>query len=206
MRKRKTMIGFLLILFVIIAYMVNTGKTAAVDQMVYQQVALLIDPFLTRVMIIISWLGDTHFIVSFILLLLLISKFRYKAGLPMAIAGGTAATLNSLLKQLFSRTRPGVLPLVIETSYSFPSGHSMSNMAIYTVLSLVLLSYKKSQAMWLWISFLYGFVILIGFSRIYLGVHYFSDVIGGYLGGLCTAFAIYPVIQKILDRDDKCKP
>ena len=100
-----------------------------------------------------------------------------------AVAG--SAVLNYLLKQLFERPRPYFEhPLLVETSYSFPSGHAMESFVVYGMLA-----YFAVLAMRTWesrVAVVFGttlLVVLIGFSRMYLGVHYFSDILAGYAAG-----------------------
>jgi membrane-associated phospholipid phosphatase len=100
-----------------------------------------------------------------------------------AVAG--SAVLNRLLKGLFERPRPHFdHPLLIETSYSFPSGHAMESFVVYGMLA-----YFAVLALRTWesrVGVVFGaalLVVLIGFSRMYLGVHYLSDVLAGYAAG-----------------------
>ena len=91
---------------------------------------------------------------------------------PISLVG--AAVLNTLLKHIFSRPRPTVCPpLVAETSYGFPSGHAMSAIAFYGLLSLVLWHHR--QYGWAIVAGIW--VPLVALSRVYLGVHYPSDVL-----------------------------
>ena len=96
-----------------------------------------------------------------------------------------SAALNHLLKGLFARPRPFFEhPLLVETSYSFPSGHAMESFVLYGMLAyfavLALESWRARTAVVFGAALL---VLLIGFSRMYLGVHYFSDVVAGYAAG-----------------------
>jgi membrane-associated phospholipid phosphatase len=100
-----------------------------------------------------------------------------------AVAG--SAVLNHLLKQLFERPRPYFKhPLLVETSYSFPSGHAMESFVVYGMLAyfavLALRTWESRVAVVFGTALL---VVLIGFSRMYLGVHYFSDILAGYAAG-----------------------
>jgi membrane protein DedA with SNARE-associated domain/membrane-associated phospholipid phosphatase len=106
-----------------------------------------------------------------------------------AVAGG--AVLNHLLKGLFARPRPFFEhPLLIETSYSFPSGHAMESFVLYGMLAyFAVLALKTWRARVAVVFASALLVLLIGFSRMYLGVHYLSDVVAGYAAGgvwLCT--------------------
>jgi membrane-associated phospholipid phosphatase len=101
----------------------------------------------------------------------------------VAVIGGEA--LNLLLKDLFARPRPRLeRPLVVETSYSFPSGQAMESLVVYGMLAyfavLILSSSGKRVAVAVGTAVL---VVLIGFSRAYLGAHYLSDVVGGFVAG-----------------------
>ncbi len=100
-----------------------------------------------------------------------------------ALAGG--AVLNQLLKELFARPRPYFEhPLVLETSYSFPSGHATMSLIFYGMLAyfcvLALRTWRARTAVVFGAALL---VLLIGFSRMYLEVHYFSDVVAGFASG-----------------------
>ena len=97
--------------------------------------------------------------------------------------------LNRILKLIVARERPSVLRLVSEEGYSFPSGHSMVSMGFYGFL--IYLSYKNIKSKKIKIPliiFLSMLILLIGISRIYLGVHYATDVIGGFIIGIVYLF------------------
>jgi membrane protein DedA with SNARE-associated domain/membrane-associated phospholipid phosphatase len=100
-----------------------------------------------------------------------------------AVAG--SALLDWLLKGLFQRPRPHFAhPLLAETSYSFPSGHAMESFVAYGMLAyLAVLALRSWEARVAAVCGAALLVVLIGFSRMYLGVHYFSDVIAGYAAG-----------------------
>ncbi|WP_228282624.1 bifunctional DedA family/phosphatase PAP2 family protein [Rubrobacter tropicus] len=105
-------------------------------------------------------------------------------GIWVAAVGGSAV-LDQLLKSLFARPRPVFEhPLLLETSYSFPSGHAMVSFVVYGMLTyFAVLALKTWRAR---VAVVFGaglLVLLIGFSRMYLGVHYFSDVAAGYAAG-----------------------
>jgi membrane protein DedA with SNARE-associated domain/membrane-associated phospholipid phosphatase len=100
-----------------------------------------------------------------------------------AVAG--SALLNWLLKGLFQRPRPHFAhPLVVETSYSFPSGHAMESFVVYGMLAYLAVLWLRSwEARMAAVCGAALVVVLIGFSRMYLGVHYFSDIVAGYAAG-----------------------
>ena len=89
--------------------------------------------------------------------------------------------LNQLLKRILQRPRPTEYRIIEETGYSFPSGHSMISMAFYGYLIYLIYKYVKNKYIkWISIILLCTLICAIGISRIYLGVHYTSDVLGGF--------------------------
>lgn len=105
-------------------------------------------------------------------------KFSILIWLNLAIS----ALLNQLLKYIIQRPRPTEYRIIDESGYSFPSGHSMVSAAFYGFLIyLIYKNVKNKYAKWGLISTLTLLIILIGTSRIYLGVHYTSDVLAGFL-------------------------
>jgi len=94
--------------------------------------------------------------------------------------------LNNILKLIFRRDRPDLLNLLItEKSFSFPSGHAMISSAI--IMTILVLSNNLRRYRWILISGLF-YIFLVGYSRVYLGVHYPSDIIGGWI--ISTAWVI----------------
>lgn len=152
-------------------------------------------PLLTDFMLAITWAGDQTAYIIFGVGLFVFFYFRYRSlifplqtSVVLLIAGG----LNRWLKDLIDRARPEARHLVEAGSLSFPSGHAMSSIAffgflIYLVWRLVSTSWVR----WLLSTLLALLILLIGFSRVYLGVHYPSDVLAGYAaGGACLAIFI----------------
>jgi membrane protein DedA with SNARE-associated domain/membrane-associated phospholipid phosphatase len=123
-----------------------------------------------------------------------------------AVAG--SAVLNRVLKGLFDRPRPYFEhPLLVETSYSFPSGHAMESFVVYGMLAYFAVLALRS---WEWrVAVVFGaalLVVLIGFSRMYLGVHYFSDVLAGYAAGGVWLSALITGAETIRRSKKEAKP
>lgn len=144
------------------------------------------NPTLTIIMKFFSFMGMEVIVVFSMLValyLLMVKKYSKALLFMVTIVGGAA--LNLLLKLLIVRPRPTLDPLVLETTYSFPSGHSMNAMIFYLVFAYIYRNeiHRKQKSM---LVFFVGILIiaLVGISRIYLGVHYPSDVIAGYFSGL----------------------
>ena len=119
----------------------------------------------------------------------------------VAVLGGEA--LNLLLKDLIARPRPRFEhPLVVETSYSFPSGQAMESLVVYGMLAYLAMltsgGLGKRAALVCGLAVL---VALIGLSRAYLGAHYFSDVVGGFAAGGAWLSAIITIREAVRRRD-----
>jgi membrane protein DedA with SNARE-associated domain/membrane-associated phospholipid phosphatase len=144
-------------------------------------------PPLTTFFLLVTALGSIEAIVllGVVVAALLAWGQRWTLLGTWLAAGAGSAVLDWLLKGLFERPRPYFAhPLLVETSYSFPSGHAMESFVVYGMLAyftvLALRSWKARVAVVFGAALL---VMLIGFSRMYLGVHYLSDVIAGYAAG-----------------------
>lgn len=166
------------------------GKILSVfDNTIYELVSGFISAGMTRFMIFITFWGSelavTILTIMILLSALILKKKKY---LPYALLITVniiiGALLNYILKQLFQRQRPDLLKLVEIGGYSFPSGHSMSSVIFYGFIIFLCLRYAKHWPKYLAAAILSLLVFMIGISRIYLGVHYASDVLGGFSIGL----------------------
>lgn len=138
----------------------------------------------TQFMRFITFFGGVAFVTGFSIFLILwfLWKKEYMEVCLILVASLGSSGMNHLLKWIFARPRPSDSPLIQEVFYSFPSGHSMVSMAFYLMIAEIVR--RKWGLGWTVQIPALLFVGLIGMSRIYLGVHWFSDVIGGYVGGL----------------------
>ena len=199
MKKRD--IAFIIILislFAGIVVLLETGKIIKIESIFYGFLAKHINTEFTIFFKTITYIGGPVAIALFCITLLIFHHTRKSYGIPVCITLVSSYVLNFILKHVFLRPRPDILRLVTEKSYSFPSGHSMINASIYTILILLMLSNanKKGKKIIISISLVILFV-LIGISRIYLGVHYLGDVIAGWILGVLVAFIVYLVFRKI---------
>lgn len=150
------------------------------DTTIYNIVSSLNNSFMTTFFKIITEFGD-FFIIAFICLLIFIFVKNKKYGLYTVLNLGAIVILNQIMKIIFLRDRPIDNRLIDVSGYSFPSGHSMVSVAFYGFLIYVI--YKKIENKTfkaVSIIFLGLLILLIGLSRIYLGVHYASDVLAGF--------------------------
>jgi len=169
------------------------GDTQKFDTFLRDAVHRHAAPGLTRIMQGFSFLGSVAVVTALCVLAIAVSVYfrqaRTAALLAVTMAG--MAALEVALKLAFHRPRPVAYFGPTPTTYSFPSGHAMGSVCFYGVLAAILAARASGRgAKWcIWT----GAVLLIGmigFSRIYLGVHYPSDVIAGYCAGAVWASAI----------------
>lgn len=181
--------AFLYVLFLflgIIEDILSLEPIVAADQRFNKLMILFRSPVLIKIFLGITSLGRAPIIISlaliFSILFWLWKKREYLAPFWLSIIGSVG--LNMLGKIAFHRLRP-INPVYLETTYSFPSGHATAAIAIYGFLFYFFwkLNKKISAKIVIFMSGL-TLALLIGFSRLYLGVHYLSDVLEGYLLGL----------------------
>lgn len=185
------------IAFILCASELFENELCFFDNLIYHDLKTLISPGLTIGMKLISDLGSAYVLVAILAAFWVIS-FKKKYALfytkIMTVNLLAAAGMNLLFKVFFHRARPEILVLVHATGYSFPSGHSMVSVAFYgylIYLSVILLQKPWKQLSSLLLSML---IFFIGLSRIYLGVHYASDVVGGFLAGLAWLALLLSII------------
>ena len=161
----------------------------------------LMSDLTTSIFKVITNLGGGLFIIVLAFSLFLIIK-RREVGLVIFANLGIITLLNLLLKNIVSRPRPSDFRIIEESGYSFPSGHSMISMAFYGLLIyLIYKNFKNKYIKWSLIVVLSLLIILIGISRVYLGVHYLSDVLAGFLLAISYLIIYISVINKyILER------
>lgn len=200
-------------LFVEVAEHVRSGSTQTFDELVMRWVDAHHLPLLDAVMLEITALGTgivVLMIVAIAALFLILTRHKYPAILLLASTFG-GLVLNAILKLGFDRPRPSVVVAAVHTfSSSFPSGHAMSAAVVYsTVAYLAARLHREKWAGWLVMTAAMGLIAVIAFSRIYLGVHYPSDVVGGVAIGLAWAafcMATLEAIQKFWLRRDPRVP
>lgn len=171
--------------FASLAEDVATHETQALDLSVLLFFQHFRSPTLDVVAQGFSDLGETGIILFLVVGLLIFAWQRHwAAAMALALATGGAELLDTLLKDYFQRARPLLVQSpVAAQAYSFPSGHAMVSIAFY--LCLAYLGWRVLRG-WLRVALAGGLILLIlaiGVSRLYLGVHYFTDVVAGYLAG-----------------------
>ena len=158
----------------------------------------LISDFATPIAKFITNFGGAIFIIALTALLVIAIKNK-KIGLSIFTNLVIITVLNQSLKRILQRPRPTEYRIIQEIGYSFPSGHSMISMAFYGYLIYLIYRYVKNKYIkWISISLLSILICLIGISRIYLGVHYTSDVLGGFLISISYLVIYISAVNKFL--------
>lgn len=199
--------------FLKIAGEMSEGETEAFDKTILialrtpGDLASPIGPaFLKGSMIDLTALGGVTVLtlVTVLAIAFLLLRHRWRQALLAALATGGGSLLGTLLKSLFARPRPEVVPHLVEvTSLSFPSGHAMNSAIVYLTLAvLIARSFEEGRLRAFVISVAALLVLTIGVTRIYLGVHYPSDVLAGWAVGAAWAL-LMGLVSNILQRRRK---
>nr|WGD74710.1 phosphatidylglycerophosphatase PgpB [Bacillus subtilis] len=189
----------LFLFFLILVAAIHTNAVQSADEAISKATVLIRQPWLNEVMTGITHLGASSFLLPLIVIIGAGMFFYRKTwdGLLMLLIFGTDRLLNKVLKEWIERVRPDFAPLVHESSFSFPSGHSMNLacpvIAYFLVKHLPFLSKHKKM-----VYIIAGVIaVLVGISRVYLGVHFVTDVLGGFSLGLLLFFLVKGFDEKI---------
>jgi len=172
------------VLFAWLAQAVGRGQLEPYDVAVRGSVHAWASPTLTLAMRGVTVVGSLGFLVALGIVVVwrLLAAGRRRAATLLVVATLGGEGLDQGLKLLFERPRPAVFfGLAQPASYSFPSGHSMASCCFYGALAIIAAAQAQSRARrWVICLGAAALILLVGFSRIYLGVHYPTDVLGGY--------------------------
>lgn len=200
--------GFALWGFAEISEEVLEQETTALDKNILQTLKELHTPLLDRIMVGITSLGDPWVvtIISIIVAIILSRRRRLAGAITIGIASAGAWGLNLLLKDVFARDRPELWKRIVDAQFnSFPSGHAMVSLVVYGFLAYLLaIRFPRRQSLIYVLAIL--LIISIGFSRLYLGVHWPTDVVAGYAAGLVwlmTCILSLEVVQRSLNKRRK---
>ena len=197
--------------FVLVAGLVTHGRVQPLDERIMLGLRVDHDPsrprgpeWLPGAMRDVTALGSWPVLLIFLLAVAgaLAARRQYHAlGLLLAASAG-GILLNDLMKGLFARPRPDLaLRLTDVRSLSFPSGHAMQSAIIYLTLAAFLARLVQARALKVYfVAFAFLLSFLIGFSRVYLGVHYPSDVLAGWCAGLAWALLCWTTARRLQRR------
>jgi len=146
--------------------------------------------------------GSVLFLVAGVGVLIAISFKNYLAVLYLILVTTGAGVMTILLKNLFERDRPNISSFLIDANgYSYPSGHSLGAAAVYFSVAIICVAHIKNVKARLALFISAGLLVgLVGLSRVYLGVHYFTDVLSGILLGIAWAFLLAASIKIIEEK------
>ena len=184
MKNRKWIILGLICMFIILAVLVKTNLIESFDNYFYNLVTFKVSDCFTNVYKVITFLGSTEFIVSLcaVFLVLFIILKKKNIGITISVVLIISTLVNNLLKIILMRERPDVLAFVSEHSYSFPSGHTMASVSMYGILLYFVLKSQMNNKLKIGLSSILTVLpILVALSRVYLGAHFMSDVIGAFI-------------------------
>lgn len=202
MKKRYFLMGILLVVFILITTLVVTNNISSFDDNIYNMIFHLRNNFLDLFFKTITLCANTIPIICIVIILLLIVKDKYRY--VLGITTITTLLSNQLIKHIIMRPRPDHLRLIKQNGYSYPSGHSMISIAVYGFLIYYVYHKVKNKVLKIALIILLSLlIILIGISRIYVGVHYPSDVLGGYTLSLLIIIVVILGVDKYVKDDSK---
>ncbi|MBQ8902498.1 MAG: phosphatase PAP2 family protein [Bacilli bacterium] len=184
MKNRKWFVLGLSIIFLAITILVKLNLLSSFDNFFYNIVAFNINDVMINIYKVITFLGSTTFIIAmcvfFLILFIILKKKNY--GFIVAGVVIISTLVNNLIKIIIARERPLVTSFVTEHSYSFPSGHTMAATTLYGILLYFVLKSNMNKKLKVILSIVLGLLpVLVALSRVYLGAHFMSDVIGAII-------------------------
>ncbi|MGN7941875.1 phosphatase PAP2 family protein [Bacillus sp. 7586-K] len=190
------------ILFLGLAFLYRYEFIYLIDVKITLLFETLRTTLLTNIFLFLSEVGSIKYMfpICIFFTILLLYKKRIISALFLFILLFSVRWINSELKELFSRERPHFDAVYKEAFYSFPSGHSMNSIAIYSFICYLFIQYIESEKIRKFCIATTTILIgLIGMSRIYLGVHYLTDVLAGF----CAGFSMFIVISFLNNKINK---
>lgn len=195
MKKKYIISGIFFLLFMIITILMLTNNTKVFDDTIYNYIYSFRSDFLDTLFKSITKFANTITVILLVVLLMIF--LERKSMWTLLITVVSTVSLNQILKHTIRRIRPDHLRLIKEGGFSFPSGHSMISIALYgSLIYLVYKNIKNKIVKTILIVLLTILILEIGISRIYLGVHYPTDVLAGF----CLAISIIILVVTIIDN------
>jgi undecaprenyl-diphosphatase len=200
----ETLAGMLLSVGSFLLFIKLRGETfekelAYFDNSVWYFFYFIRNPALTKIMITFSFIGGeiTVGIVIILTILFFIKNHKREAFL-LSFLFSVSIVSDTILKTIIQRPRPNIAPLITENNYSFPSGHAMDSFVFYISIAYFFYQiYRKKKLTILILILTSILVFIIGASRVYLGVHYATDILAGYIAGFCWLITVI-VLEKTL--------
>ena len=201
--KRWCLAFICLILFIFILENVFDNEIMVFDTNVYNVISSVKTNTVTNIFKVITEFGSAKVLILITLITLVVVKNK-RIGAAIALNLASVGLLNQILKNIIQRPRPEGFRIVEAGGYSFPSGHSMASMAFYGLIIYFVFKHIKNRPVKITIcTILSLLIILIGVSRIYLGVHYASDVIAGFILSIVYLIVYITIILKLIGIKNK---
>lgn len=196
-----TRASFAFLAFVFLGYVVKfyPEQLVGFDSSIQETVRGNLSPALTQFFNHLTIIGNPEVQIGLVVVtVLVLFGVKWKAeALWLAVNGSLAGLLIVGLKAIYVRPRPSLTHLVEAGGFSFPSGHSLGSMLIFgTILVIICQRVKKAPVRWALLAILSLLIGLIGLSRIYLGVHYPTDVLAGFVLGFGILNLGFPSYDK----------
>ena len=182
-------------IFITLGILVLTKNDIYIDSVVYSFISKYISNNLTIIFKSLTNIASTLIVILIIIFTFLFFKNK-KYGIYMSLNLLIITILQFVLKTIFSRTRPVDINLIEETGYSYPSGHSLTAMALYGfIIYLIYKSNLNKKSKIIYIILFSSFIFIVGLSRIYLGVHFLTDVVGAFSFALAYLIIYITIIK-----------
>lgn len=181
--KKNIIIIVLSLLFVILCILVKLDLLSNIDESVYKFITSNMNDTTTNIYKVITFFGSTIFMVGLCVLLLVLFIILKKNIYGYIISGTLifSTIMNNVIKVIIRRERP-IYMIVRETTFSFPSGHTMASVSMYGILIYLINKSNMNKKLKIILSIIIGMIpLMVATSRIYLGAHYFSDILGAIM-------------------------
>ncbi len=190
--QKKLFLITMILSFFIITILTITNNINFFDDPIYNFLINLRCDFLDFYFINITKFGNTISILIIVIILLL--SLKKEDGILLGLSTITSVVVNTIIKNIIKRPRPSHLKLIKQGGFSFPSGHAMISICVYGMLIYLIQKNITNKKLKLFLTIILLILIAsIGLSRIYVGVHYPSDILAGYI----LAISLLIIITKI---------
>ncbi len=197
MKKDLKIIIGLIISFILVLLFVISNNSKSFDMAIYNFIISFRNNFLDSYFKFITTFGNTNMVSCVLIILILL--FRDNKSLVISISTFSCVSINFIIKHLIRRKRPSVVHLIKQGGYSFPSGHAMISICLYGYLLYLVNKNIKNKYLRIFLNiFLIIFILSIGISRIYVGVHFATDIIAGYILGILVLYEVVKLTNKYL--------